>query len=325
MARVEFQGKIGNDWRDSEQWWPPVPTPPDGAPNVVLIVLDDVGFAQLGCYGSDIETPAIDGLAAEGVRLTNFHTTALCSPTRACLLTGRNHHRSGMGRVADLATGFPGYWGRPPRENGFLSEILPRQRLRDVHGGEVAPQPRGRDQHGQLAGDLATRPRLRPLVRLPRRRDAPVRPGALPRQPRRAPAALRRGRVPPQRRPGRPGHRVLGGPPRRGRRVALLPLLRHRGLPLAAPRARRVDRALQGPLRPGVGPLARRDVRPPVGPGHRPRGHRALAPPALGPELGQLGRRAAGARRALHGVLRRLPLLHRPADRAGALLHRGGG
>ena len=59
-----------------------------------------------------------------GVRLTNFHTTSLCSPTRACLLTGRNHHRSGMGRVADLASGFPGYWGRPPRENGFLSEML---------------------------------------------------------------------------------------------------------------------------------------------------------------------------------------------------------
>jgi len=124
MAGTVFNGKIGNDWRDSEPWWPPVPTPPAGAPNVVLVVLDDVGFAQLGCYGSDMETPVLDRVAAEGVRLTNFHTTALCSPTRACLLTGRNHHRSGMGRVADLAIGFPGYWGRPPRENGFLSEIL---------------------------------------------------------------------------------------------------------------------------------------------------------------------------------------------------------
>ena len=124
MTPIEFRGRIGNDWRDSEPWWPPLPTPPEGAPNIVLIVLDDVGFAQLGCYGSDIETPFIDAVAAQGVRLTNFHTTALCSPTRACLLTGRNHHRSGMGRVADLATGFPGYWGRPPRENGFLSEML---------------------------------------------------------------------------------------------------------------------------------------------------------------------------------------------------------
>jgi arylsulfatase len=89
-----------------------------------LVVLDDVGFGQLGCYGSVIETPVIDRLASGGVRLANFHTTALCSPTRACLLTGRNHHRNAMGRVADLAVGFPGYWGKPPRENGFLSEVL---------------------------------------------------------------------------------------------------------------------------------------------------------------------------------------------------------
>jgi arylsulfatase len=120
----EFHGRIGRDWRDSEPWWPPETTPPEGAPNVVLVVLDDVGFAQLGCYGSPIDTPVIDGLAASGVRLANFHTTALCSPSRACLLTGRNHHRSGMGRVADLAVGYPGYWGKPPRQNGYLSEIL---------------------------------------------------------------------------------------------------------------------------------------------------------------------------------------------------------
>ena len=120
----DFGGRVGRDWRDSQPWWPPEPTPPAGAPNVVLVVLDDVGYAQLGCYGSDIETPVLDGLAAEGVLLANFHTTSLCSPTRACLLTGRNHHRSGMGRVAELAVGFPGYWGKPPKENGYLSEIL---------------------------------------------------------------------------------------------------------------------------------------------------------------------------------------------------------
>ena len=124
VHEVRFDGRIGRTWRESEPWWPAEPAPPEGAPNVVLIVLDDVGFAQLGCYGSDIDTPTIDGLALGGVRLNNFHTTALCSPTRACLLTGRNHHRSGMGRVADLASGFPGYWGKPPRENGYLSEVL---------------------------------------------------------------------------------------------------------------------------------------------------------------------------------------------------------
>ncbi|MHB8219046.1 MAG: arylsulfatase [Acidimicrobiales bacterium] len=123
-VRAGAEGRIGRDWRDSVPWWPEEPVPPNGAPNVVMIVLDDVGYAQLGCYGSDISTPVIDAQAAAGVRLANFRTTALCSPTRACLLTGRNHHRNGMGRVADLAVGFPGYWGRPPKENGFASEIL---------------------------------------------------------------------------------------------------------------------------------------------------------------------------------------------------------
>jgi arylsulfatase len=124
MADVEFGGVIGDSWRESTPWWPPEPTAPDGAPNVVFVVLDDVGYAQLGCYGSDVDTPTLDGLAAGGVRLANFHTTALCSPTRACLLTGRNHHSNGMGRIADLAIGFPGHWGRIPRRNGFLSEML---------------------------------------------------------------------------------------------------------------------------------------------------------------------------------------------------------
>jgi arylsulfatase len=119
-----FEGVIGDDWRTSTPWWSPDHRPPDGSPNVVLIVLDDVGFGQLGCYGSDIATPVIDDLAATGVKFAWFHTTALCSPTRSCLLTGRNHHRNGLGRVADLAMGFPGYDGEIPRENGFLSEIL---------------------------------------------------------------------------------------------------------------------------------------------------------------------------------------------------------
>jgi arylsulfatase len=124
MPPPRFEGVIGDDWRTSTPWWPAEPAPPAGAPNVVLVVLDDVGFAQLGCYGSDISTPTIDALADGGVRLTNFHTTGLCSPTRACLLTGRNHHRNGLGRVADLAVGYPGYNGEIPKENGFLSEIL---------------------------------------------------------------------------------------------------------------------------------------------------------------------------------------------------------
>ena len=122
--RRDFRGTIGRYRSESEPAWPEDPAPPDGAPNVVVVVLDDVGFAQLGCFGSDLDTPVLDGLAAAGLRYTNFHTTALCSPTRACVLTGRNHHSNGMGRIIDLATGFPGYDTRIPAANGFLSEML---------------------------------------------------------------------------------------------------------------------------------------------------------------------------------------------------------
>lgn len=124
MEPGEFQGVIADDFHGSTPWWPPPRRPAPGSPNVVLVVLDDVGFAQLGCFGSDIETPVLDGLAASGLQYTNFHTTALCSPTRACLLTGRNHHSNGMGRIVELATGFPGYDATIPRTNGFLSEML---------------------------------------------------------------------------------------------------------------------------------------------------------------------------------------------------------
>ena len=124
MDQGEFHGVVGRYHWESTPWWPPVTRAPKGSPNVLIVVLDDTGFAQLGCFGSDIDTPVLDRLAANGLRYSNFHTTALCSPTRACVLTGRNHHSNGMGRIIELATGFPGYDSRIPRANGFLSEML---------------------------------------------------------------------------------------------------------------------------------------------------------------------------------------------------------
>ncbi|MCC6175611.1 MAG: sulfatase-like hydrolase/transferase [Chloroflexi bacterium] len=120
----EFLGTVGRSFRDSAAWWPEPARAPDGAPNVVFIVLDDVGFAHLGCYGSDIATPTMDRLAAGGLRYTNFHTTAMCSPTRACLLTGRNHHAAGVGTVAENATGFPGYRNYLSKRAGTLADML---------------------------------------------------------------------------------------------------------------------------------------------------------------------------------------------------------
>ena len=102
-----FEGVIGKTFEASTPWWPPIERAPEGAPNIVMVLLDDVGYAQFGCYGSDIATPTFDRLAAEGLRYSNFHTTALCSPTRACLLTGRNHHANGMARDRRVRLGLP--------------------------------------------------------------------------------------------------------------------------------------------------------------------------------------------------------------------------
>ncbi|MCP4888812.1 MAG: sulfatase-like hydrolase/transferase [Planctomycetaceae bacterium] len=106
----EFQGKIARNYKDSVEWWPKSARPPKGAPNVVIFLLDDVGFAQLGeSFGGLINTPNIDKLAMNGLRFNNFHTTALCSPSRATLMAGRNPHSIGLGSHALTAMGFPGY------------------------------------------------------------------------------------------------------------------------------------------------------------------------------------------------------------------------
>ena len=118
-----FEGRIGRTVYESEPWWP-TPTTGSGKPNVVLVVLDDTGFSHFGCYGSTIETPNIDALAANGLRYVNFHTTALCSPTRACLLTGRNHHAVGMRGVSNMDTGFPNMRGLLPRSAATVADVL---------------------------------------------------------------------------------------------------------------------------------------------------------------------------------------------------------
>jgi arylsulfatase A-like enzyme len=121
-----FGGRIEVDIRDSVPDWVPFEPPkaPKGAANVLYIVLDDVGFAAMSGYGGPIPTPNIDRLAARGVRYTQWHTTALCSPTRSCLLTGRNHTRNSMACITEAAVGFPNASGNIPPENGMLPEIL---------------------------------------------------------------------------------------------------------------------------------------------------------------------------------------------------------
>jgi arylsulfatase A-like enzyme len=122
-----FPGVIGRTAEESQPAWPGMLRAVPGAPNVLVVVLDDTGFGQLGCYGSPIATPRMDGLAAGGLLYTNMHTTALCSPSRSCIVTGRNHHANATAAINELATGYPGYNGSIPFENGFLSEMLLQQ------------------------------------------------------------------------------------------------------------------------------------------------------------------------------------------------------
>ncbi|MDF3307959.1 arylsulfatase [Rhodococcus sp. T2V] len=124
-----FRGVVNLDIRDSIPDWGPYEQPkaPPGSPNVLYIVLDDVGFGALGCYGGPIETPNIDKIAAKGLRYGQWHTTALCSPTRSCLLTGRNHTTNGMACISEAAIGFPGANGHIPPECATLAEILVEQ------------------------------------------------------------------------------------------------------------------------------------------------------------------------------------------------------
>jgi len=121
---TSFPGVVGRTVDESSPAWPKPLRAKEGAPNVLFIVLDDTGFGQLGCYGSPIKTPNLDSLAAKGLRYNNMHTTALCSPTRSCIITGRNHHSNAMSCITEGSTGYPGGNGYIPFENGFLSEIL---------------------------------------------------------------------------------------------------------------------------------------------------------------------------------------------------------
>ena len=122
-AGEAFEGVIGRTVYESEPWWPSKAISQD-SPNVVLIVLDDTGYSHFGCYGSTIDTPHIDRLAGHGLRYANFHTTALCSPTRACLLTGRNHHAVGMRAISNMDTGYPNMRGYLPSSAATIADVL---------------------------------------------------------------------------------------------------------------------------------------------------------------------------------------------------------
>lgn len=150
-AYKNFKGKVGKIFSTSEPDWPKPPTAPTGAPNVLVMLVDDLGFSDLGCFGSEIETPALDSLAHDGIQYTNFHVNPMCSPTRASLLTGLNSHLAGMGHVAHFDPGFPGYameirddaitMGDLFQKNGWASLMVGKWHLcKDSHLSEAGPK-----------------------------------------------------------------------------------------------------------------------------------------------------------------------------------------
>ena len=119
-----FGGEINLNAKDSKTWWPPNIVPPKGAPNILLIMTDDQGYGISGTFGGVIPTPTMDRIAKMGLRYTEFHSTSLCSPSRAAIITGRNHHSVGFGVIAEQATGYPGYNSIIGVDNATIGEIL---------------------------------------------------------------------------------------------------------------------------------------------------------------------------------------------------------
>jgi arylsulfatase len=146
-----FEGTVGRIFSTSDPHWPEPAVPPAGAPNVIVMMADDLGYSDLGCYGSEIDTPELDRLAAEGLRYTDFHVNPMCSPTRASLLTGLNHHMAGMAQVAHSDPGFPGYshelrdnavtMSETFRDAGWATFMLGKWHLtKDSHLSDGAPK-----------------------------------------------------------------------------------------------------------------------------------------------------------------------------------------
>src|SRR5262245_52205361 len=120
----QFGGTINLDAAESKPYWPPQVVPPKGAPNILLIMSDDQGYGACGTFGGVVPTPALDRIARMGLRYTQFHSTALCSPTRAALITGRNHHSVGFGIISEQSTGYPGYDSVIGPDNATIGTIL---------------------------------------------------------------------------------------------------------------------------------------------------------------------------------------------------------
>ena len=241
IRRETFAGVVDRTLAGSQPDWNLIehPRPPDGAPNVLLVLIDDAGFGNPSTFGGPIQTPNYTRMAEGGLRYNRFHVTALCSPTRAALLTGRNNHTVGFGSIGEFAGGFPGYSANLPRDCAALPRILRDNGYSTAAFGKWHLTPDGAARSRGAVRPLAERLGVRLLLRDPGRRVEPV--GPLPRgEPedhRHARGVLRRGAsVLLPRRDGRPNDRVAPRGTCPGRRQALLRVLLDGLQPCPAPR-----------------------------------------------------------------------------------------
>ena len=319
-AGTAFPGVIGRTTEESTPAWPRPLRAAAGAPNVLFIVLDDTGFGQLGCYGSPISTPNFDCLAAGGLLYTNMHTTALCSPSRSCIITGRNHHANATAAINELATGYPGYNGSMPFENGFLSEMLLAHGYSTYMIGKYHLLP---SEFESAAGPFDRWPLGRGFERFYGFLGGDTSqwyPGPGLRQPPGRAAAHPGAGLSPDRGPGRQGDRVHRRRQAGRAEQAVLPALLHRCDARPAPRAEGVGRPVLRPVRRRLGRLPGAGVRPAEGTRHHARRRRAVParPGRAGLGVAVPGRPPPG--RADDGGLRRVPVAHRPPHRPGARL-----
>ena len=278
------------DAKDPATSFPPIEPlrPPEGAPNVLVILIDDAGFGSSSAFGGPCQTPNFERLAENGLRYNRFHTTALCSPTRQALLTGRNHHAVGMGGITEIATSAPGYSSIRPKAAAPLAETLKLNGYSTAQFGKCHEVPVWETSPMGPFDAWPTRRRwLRALLRLPRRRDEPVRAGDL-----RGHGA---GRARPHTRGGLPLHGGHDGsrdrldPPAEGADAgqAVLRLLRPRRDARTAPCPARVVGEVQGQVRPGLGQGPRGDDRAPEEARRDPRGRGAHRASRRDPGLGR--------------------------------------
>ena len=168
-----FSGETDLDIRDSKPDWEAFlpDKPAEGAPNVLVVLYDDTGCAAWSPYGGRIEMPTLQRLADGGLTYSQWHTTALCSPTRSVFLTGRNHHQNGFASISETATGFPGYNSHIPRENASIATVLRNAGWSTFWVGKNHNTPAGRVDDGLVEEGLAARAGLRPLLRHGRSRQ----------------------------------------------------------------------------------------------------------------------------------------------------------